>query len=202
MITHPDYPENRAKLKRCNMFYSIFSKIYIVMILFMVLAFVPNLFTSLSNGGDLLSFILLACILIPCNIAMGIYSMYTKKTKFAFFSIIPAGFGVCTFAASVPFCFGVIDIMLLGLSIVLSVLLPKVNKTYDHLSQQEGFPYFNELQTQVLENADNAMRTDPYQRREEFYVKEEVRGVMDDFVLSDQQLEVKADNKNDYMESI
>ena len=54
----------------------------------------------------------------------------------------------------------------------------------------------------MLETADNTLKTDPYQRREEFYAKEEVRGIMDDFVMPSQQLEAKADNKNDYMDSI
>ena len=202
MISHPDYPRHRNQLKKCNMFYNGIFKFYIVLIIFMIMAFVPNLFTSLANGGDLLVLLLLALVCIPCNIAMAMYSMYTKTSKFAFYSIIPAALGVLTFAASVPLYFGLIDVLLLGLSIALAVLVPKVNNTYEYLSQQEGFPYFNELQSKVLETADNTLKTDPYQRREEFYAKEEVRGIMDDFVMPSQQLEAKADNKNDYMDSI
>lgn len=184
------------------MFYNGIFKFYIVLIVFMILLFVPNLLTSLANGGNLLVLLLLAVVLIPCNIAMAMYSMYTKTSKFAFYSIIPAALGLFTIAASVPFYFGLIDVLLLGLSIALAVLVPKVNKTYDYLSQQEGFPYFTELQSQVLETADKALKTDPYQRREEFYANEEVRGVMDDFVTSSHQLEAKADEKNDYMDAV
>lgn len=202
MISYSDYPRHRNLLKKCNMFYNGIFKFYIVLIVFMILLFVPNLLTSLANGGNLLVLLLLAVVLIPCNIAMAMYSMYTKTSKFAFYSIIPAALGLLTIAASVPFYFGLIDVLLLGLSIALAVLVPKVNKTYDYLSQQEGFPYFTELQSQVLETADKALKTDPYQRREEFYAKEEVRGVMDDFVTTSHQLEPKADEKNDYMDAI
>ena len=202
MISYSDYPRHRNLLKKCNMFYNGIFKFYIVLIVFMILLFVPNLLTSLANGGNLLVLLLLAVVLIPCNIAMAMYSMYTKTSKFAFYSIIPAALGLFTIAASVPFYFGLIDVLLLGLSIALAVLVPKVNKTYDYLSQQEGFPYFTELQSQVLETADKALKTDPYQRHEEFYAKEEVRGVMDDFVTSSHQLEPKADEKNDYMDAI
>lgn len=196
MTIHPEYPQHRADLKKCEMLYNILGKIYLFIIIFLVLAFVPNLYFN----GNVGVFLILALLLIPAEIALDMMSIYRKETKFTFLALIPAVLGLLCVPSSV--LFGLVQILLFILAVVCALLVPAANKKYNYLAQQEGFPYFNELHTDNRIKADEALRKDPYERDERFYAKQEVRGVMDDFVTPQEEMKARTDEKNDYMDAI
>ena len=200
MIVHPEYPKNRSDLKICNTIYNIIGKFYIILAVFLILAFIPCLFSSFNYRLNTGLFILLSVFLIPAHIYCEIRAVYKKETKFALAAIAPVVLGL--FCASDGLFFGVADVLLTFASLILAVVISQTNKKYNYLAQQEGFPYFSDLHSEQMNKGLEAMNYDPYKRNEQYYVREEVRGVMDDFVSPDQQMKVKDDTKKDYMDSV
>lgn len=199
MTVHPEFPQYRADMKKCKMLYNTLAKIYILIIIFLVFAFIPSFFFSATYSG-IVPFLVLSLALIPATVFCGMKSIYRKSTKYVYYALISSVLGLLC----VPFSgvVGICGLFLFILSVVSAVLVPIANKKYNFLEQQEGFPYFSDLHTEEMKKGEEALKKDPYQRDERFYAREEVRGVMDDFVTSDQTLDAKTDTKNDYMDSV
>ena len=200
MQSHPEFPKYRSELALCTRLFGILGTTYLITAVAYAIALIPMFFLSMSLRMNFGSFILCAVLCIPLCIALGYYGVYQKHQFAAVLAVFPAVIGI--FFASDAVFIGFIDILLILISIVSAVIVTVYGKKYHFLEQQEGFPYFSDFHNDNIKKNEEAAKADPYARQEQFYVKEEVRGKMDELPDVSEAMQAKADVRNNYMDEI
>lgn len=135
MDTYDEMRHNAASLKRCRRIYNTVSLIYasICLIyaaasLFMIILTVSDNVLFLFYDGIIFKILLFVCGYLGC---------YKHQNKFAVYAIITCA--INSFAAPI-----ITNEIIFPVCMAMSVLTMIANRKYKFLSQQLGFPYFNQ----------------------------------------------------------
>lgn len=199
------YDKNRKELKRLNKLYSVCFWIILIwtfcIVVFSLLDSVKAIFR-----GDSLIIHVFGGIIFPIAFFLCNTMASTNKSKFLTIIapifpsvglIIGMGANSAEYESitAISFCMAPVSLLICGVMLY-------AHRRYEWLSQQEGFPHFQQLLEEQLQKSRDIKDNNPYIKSYEEYKKNVPENNMDEIIASTDEIEHKKLDKNNYMDEL